>query len=145
MRMPGRGHKSLRYRLLHLSTAIKGKHASIQQFFENAHSVVSKVGKVGGKTPTTTTTKNLSPSGCFRDGVKRTQKLRSPLFSIMCYEKLCQISLLVSWCFEPSQPQRIISELKTKFNLSPTYCAHKSQNHKFPKSYKIILEYTFCQ
>ena len=26
--------------------------------------------------------------------------------------------LLVSWCFEPSQPQRIISGLKTSFNLS---------------------------
>ena len=27
----------------------------------------------------------------------------------------------VSWCFEPSQPQRITSGLKTNFNLSPSY------------------------
>ena len=26
----------------------------------------------------------------------------------------------LSWCFEPSQPQRIISWLKTNFNLSPS-------------------------
>ena len=28
---------------------------------------------------------------------------------------------LVSWYFEPSQPQRITSGLKTNFNLSPSY------------------------
>ena len=31
-----------------------------------------------------------------------------------------RISHLVSWCFEPSQPQRIISGLKTNFSLSPS-------------------------
>ena len=44
---------------------------------------------------------------------------------------------LDSWCFEPSQPQRIISGLKTNFNLSPSYSAQKSSNHKFFKIYKI--------
>ena len=44
---------------------------------------------------------------------------------------------LVSWCFEPSQPPRIISGLKTNFNLSPIYSAQKSPNHKFSKIYKI--------
>ena len=27
----------------------------------------------------------------------------------------------VSWCFEPSQPQRITSGLKAKLGLSPSY------------------------
>ena len=35
-------------------------------------------------------------------------------------------SLLVSWCFETSQPQRIISGLNTDFTLSPSYSFHKS-------------------
>ena len=35
-----------------------------------------------------------------------------------------------SWCFEPSQPQRIISGLKTNFSLSPTYSYHRSLYHK---------------
>ena len=30
------------------------------------------------------------------------------------------VSWLVSWCFEPSQPQRITSGLKTNFSLSPS-------------------------
>ena len=39
----------------------------------------------------------------------------------------------VSWCFEPSQPQRIImSGLKTNFSLSPySYLFNKSLYHKF--------------
>ena len=32
-----------------------------------------------------------------------------------------QFSYLVGWCFEPSQTRRIISGLKTNFNLSPSY------------------------
>ena len=38
--------------------------------------------------------------------------------------------LLLSWCFEPSQPQRITSGLKTNFTLSPSYSFHKSSYHK---------------
>ena len=37
---------------------------------------------------------------------------------------------LVCCCFEPGQLQRIISGLKTNFNLSPIYPVHKSLNHK---------------
>ena len=37
--------------------------------------------------------------------------------------------MLVSWYFEPSQPQRITSGLKTMFSLSPFYSAPKSSNH----------------
>ena len=41
----------------------------------------------------------------------------------------------VSWCFEPSQPQRITSGLKTNFSLSPSYSLNKLQNvpHTFFK------------
>ena len=35
-------------------------------------------------------------------------------------------SHLVRWCFEPSQPQRILSGLKTNFNLAPSYSFRKS-------------------
>ena len=42
------------------------------------------------------------------------------------YTVVCQLL----WCFEPSQPQRVISGLKTNFSLSPSCSAHKSQNHK---------------
>ena len=40
------------------------------------------------------------------------------------------MSQLVSWCFEPSQPQRITSGLNTNFTLSPSYSFHKSSYHK---------------
>ena len=48
------------------------------------------------------------------------------------YSQGCRrtVSYLVSWHFEPSQPQRITSRLKTMFNLSPIYSARKSSNHK---------------
>ena len=55
---------------------------------------------------------------------------------ILC-EKHQQVCLLVSWYFEPSQPQRIISGLKTNFRLSPIYSTHKSTNHKLSEIYKI--------
>ena len=35
------------------------------------------------------------------------------------------VSYLVSWCFEPGQPQRITSGLKTNFSLSPSYTLNK--------------------
>ena len=38
---------------------------------------------------------------------------------------------MVSWCFEPSQPQRITSGLNTNFTLSPSYSFHKSSHHLF--------------
>ena len=39
-------------------------------------------------------------------------------------------SVLVSWCFEPSQPQRITSALNTNLTLSPSYSFHKLSYHK---------------
>ena len=48
-----------------------------------------------------------------------------------CWQKNKRVSdLLVSCCFEPSHPQRIISGLKTNFNLSPNYLFHKSLYRK---------------
>ena len=41
-----------------------------------------------------------------------------------------KVSQLVSWCFEPSQPQRITSGLNTNFTLSLSYLFHKSSYHK---------------
>ena len=40
------------------------------------------------------------------------------------------VSQLVSWCFEPSQLQRITSGLNTNFTLSPDGSLHKSSYHK---------------
>ena len=40
------------------------------------------------------------------------------------------VSQLVSWCFKPSQPQRITSGLNTNYTLSPSQSFHKSSNHK---------------
>ena len=43
-------------------------------------------------------------------------------------------SSLVSWYFEPSQLQTIISGLRTNFNLSPSYSAHRSLTTNFNKN-----------
>ena len=43
----------------------------------------------------------------------------------------------VSWYFEPSQPQRVTSWLKTMFTLSPIYSARKSSNNKLSINHKI--------
>ena len=40
-----------------------------------------------------------------------------------------QNTQLLSWCFEPSQPQKITSGLNTYFTLSPSYSFHKSSHH----------------
>ena len=37
---------------------------------------------------------------------------------------------LLSWCFEPSQPQRITLGLNTNFTLSPRNSFHKSSYYK---------------
>ena len=47
------------------------------------------------------------------------------------------IIYLVSWYFEPSQPQRVTSWLKTMFNLPSIYSARKSLNHKLSINHKI--------
>ena len=44
----------------------------------------------------------------------------------LCDGQLVSGGQLVSWCFEPSQPQRITSGLKTNFSLSPAYSSHES-------------------
>ena len=40
------------------------------------------------------------------------------------------VVVVVSWCFEPSQSQRITSGLNTNFTLSAGYSFHKSSYHK---------------
>ena len=42
----------------------------------------------------------------------------------------CKYDLLVSRCFEPSQPHRITSGLNTNFTLSPSYSFHNSSYNK---------------
>ena len=37
---------------------------------------------------------------------------------------------IVSWCFKPSQPQRITPRLNTNFTPSPNYSFHKSSYYK---------------
>ena len=48
-----------------------------------------------------------------------------PIVKIVC--------LLVCWYFEPSQPLRITSGLKTNFDLSPTFSVHKSLYVKYDR------------
>ena len=50
---------------------------------------------------------------------------------------MCMVNQLVSWHFQLNQPQRITSQLKTMFYLSPVYSARKSSNHKLSKNHKI--------
>ena len=61
----------------------------------------------------------------------------SPLLPLAVPGKVWQLQKLLSWYFEPSQPQRITSGLKTMFSLSPIYSARKSSNHKLSKNHKI--------
>ena len=49
--------------------------------------------------------------------------VKVPLYTVMHLDEL------VSWCFEPSQPQRITSGLETNVNPSPSYSAQKLSNH----------------
>ena len=48
---------------------------------------------------------------------------------------------LVSWCFEPSQPQRITSGLNTNFTLPPSYSFQKSFYHK--SCFVLFLAYLY--
>ena len=40
------------------------------------------------------------------------------------FKSSAKVGLLVSWCFEPSQPQRITSGLNTNFTLYPSHSIH---------------------
>ena len=44
-----------------------------------------------------------------------------PLRGCLRRSRRQDVCLFVSWCFEPSQPQRITSGLKENFTLSPSY------------------------
>ena len=58
-----------------------------------------------------------------------------------CTEQQQRGSWLVGWCFEPSQPQRITSGLKTNFILYPSYSLHESLYHK---SHFLKPQLKFC-
>ena len=51
-----------------------------------------------------------------------------PVFVCVCF--LTMFFKLVSWCFQPSQPQGITLRLNTNFNLSLSYWFHISLYHK---------------
>ena len=59
---------------------------------------------------------------------------KGPKHVLLCVITMNQtqfiVILLVSWRFEPSQPQKITSGLDTNCNLSPSYPFHKSSYHK---------------
>ena len=67
---------------------------------------------------------------CSAGGYEKSRHCKQVMWSIDKWITLCQgvhypqrshrSPQLVSWCFETSKPQRIISELKTNFNLFPT-------------------------
>ena len=54
-------------------------------------------------------------SGAVRSTRTAQTKRQQPLLTLPCGCSLWLVSLLVSWCFKPSQPQRIISGLKETF------------------------------
>ena len=47
------------------------------------------------------------------------------------------IIIIVSWYFEPRQPQRVTPWLKTMFSLAPIYSARKLSNYKLSINHKI--------
>ena len=77
----------------------------------------------------------LKNSDRTKQGASFFRWVELPLTSDKWTERL---SKLVSWYFEPSQPQRVTSWLKTMFNLSPIYSARKSSNHKLSINHIII-------
>ena len=62
------------------------------------------------------------------DGVSQFTKSRGNVHEPQLMSRMD--SKLVSWWFESSQPQRIISVLKTNFNRSPGYSFHRSLYRK---------------
>ena len=73
--------------------------------------------------------------GCFCRARLLSLQAKSHVFHIfLCCREIVNVRRplwnLVSWCFEPSQPQRITSGLNTLFALSPSYSFHESFYHK---------------
>ena len=71
------------------------------------------------------------------------------IFRYQCTTNIMKVSVqsisqIVSWYFQPSQPQRISSGLKTMSNLFPFfifffYPARKSSNHRLSRTTKSVL------
>ena len=66
------------------------------------------------------------------------------LWTILPSDKIISFCWLVCRCFEPSQPLRIISGLKTNFNPSLTYSAHRSLDVNHDKRYNHHPTKLFC-
>ena len=52
--------------------------------------------------------------------------VRLPIGNKVVSEGVSVAEERISWCFEPNQPQRITSGLKTNFGVSQSYSFHKS-------------------
>ena len=68
-------------------------------------------------------------TGSFKLGSKCTCDMwrhTKPQKTALLQTSKWQDAYTVSWCFEPNQPQRITSGLRTNFNLSPCYSFHMS-------------------
>ena len=57
-------------------------------------------------------------------GIRQSDSIQSFKTSLKTNFFNCSLKL-VTWCFEPSHPQRITSGLKTNFSLSPRYSLNK--------------------
>ena len=65
------------------------------------------------------------------------QQENGPHEDLLGQNHFARHSQLVSWCFKPSQPQRVTSWPNIMFNLYYIYSARKSSNHKLPINHKI--------
>ena len=80
--------------------------------------------------------KTIGPHECTLTIVKRCNcsGMDMPPFHQVWPKPSCKAQwkedALVSWCFEPRQPQRITSGLNTNFNLSSSHSFQKSSYHK---------------
>ena len=59
--------------------------------------------------------------------IRKASVWKLPFEAFVCVVAI-PLSLIVSWCFEPHQPQ--MSGMNTNFTLSPSYSFHKSLYHK---------------
>ena len=77
---------------------------------------------------------NASATNLYKESECSHDSCSKGCFFLVFFHKT--LSMLIRWYLKPSQPWRIMSGLKTNFNLSPSYSAHKSSNYKFSTSTK---------
>ena len=65
------------------------------------------------------------------DLIRENPKTLTEVRTVLDPRETAQVSSIHRWCFEPSQPLKIMtSGLKTNFNLSQSYSFHMSVYHK---------------